>query len=94
MSDAWQEHALRLRGVLQQLGVTVHACAPGEPDDCGASWASHCTSYLAALKAKAEDSLRHMYHGDPDGDALAAELYQFWDAQFRAKPCGHQMCTS
>lgn len=64
---------------------------PGEPEDCGHDVPHHALGYAAALQAKAEYGLRHLHHGDPHGERLAAELLEHWRTQFRDEPCAIEM---
>lgn len=81
-STAWHQLALDLREALDKMSVPVDPCGPGEADDCGNSFATHCVSYFAAIQAKAEHGLRHMHHGDPEGAALAQQQVEHWRAVF------------
>jgi hypothetical protein len=78
MGAEWREYALRLRAVLEQVGVTVPPCLPGEERDCGSDYAHHCMGYLAMLKAKADAGLWHMHHGEPGGQQMAEQLHEHW----------------
>lgn len=82
---AWRELALDLRAALHHAGVYVEPCGPGEPQDCGGTFAHHCYSYMAALQAKAESGLRHLHHGDPAGIELAQHQLEHWRAVFAAE---------
>ncbi|MFC5253562.1 hypothetical protein [Streptomyces nigrescens] len=82
MSRAWMDYALQLREVLKECGVATRPCLPDERDDCGQDYAHHCMSYLAALKAKADNALWHMHHGQPGGERLAKDLYEHWERTF------------
>lgn len=84
-STAWRDYALHLRGVLDDLGVEVLPCGPGEVQDCGNDFAHHCISYTAAIKAKAEYGLRHLHHGDPAGEHFGEQQYEYWLDTFLAE---------
>lgn len=78
----WTQLAELLRTVLEQLGVVVDLCLPGEPKSCGHDATAHCVSYLAALQAKAEDSLRAIAEGDPDAQGEINTVLDWWREQF------------
>lgn len=81
---SWQKYAEHLRNILELCGVGCGQCLPGEPEECGHSYADHCVSYLAALQAKAEDGLEHMHHGDAAGEQTAEKLVNHWRDVFTA----------
>jgi hypothetical protein len=85
LSAAWRDYALHLRTVLDQVGVPLPECLPGETHDCGHDYAQHCVNYAAALQAKAEDGLTHLHHGDPAGERVAVKLLEHWRGVFAAE---------
>ena len=87
MSAAWRDYALHLRIVLDQVGVQLTECLPGETDACGYDYAKHCVNYAAALQAKAEHGLKHMYHDDPAGEHAVGKLLDHWRGVFAAEGC-------
>lgn len=82
MSEEWQEFAAHLRRLLQMLGVEVAICEPGEPDWCGENYATHCVSYLTALKARCEFALEDLLGLDPRGWDLAHQQLDQWRETF------------
>lgn len=82
MSPAWRELALRLRGVLAELGPQQPPCLPGEEQACGRNYAQHCINYMAALQAHAEYGLRHLCHDDPAVQKMADALLEYWREVF------------
>lgn len=85
-SDTWIEYAQDLRETLEDWGVTIPRCLPGEPGACPGSAAEHVLSYLAAIKARAEFAIREMGHGSHAAPPQHAEaLYQQWLDRFIAE---------
>lgn len=85
MSDqAWAELAQGSREALRQLGYTITPqCLPGEPDECGGTFAQHAMAHLATLKAVAD---HHLMHLGPDWTELHGEIY--WDVRAELENCG------
>lgn len=59
--SSWADLARASREALAQLGYFIGPqCLPGEPDECGGSFAQHTAAHLAGLKAVADHHLAHL----------------------------------
>lgn len=82
----WEVAATGSREALACLGYRIGPrCLPGEPDDCGGTYAEHAGAHLCALIAVAEHQLQHHLRWPDDGarrmvEDVAVEL----DAACRA----------
>ncbi|MFI6689913.1 hypothetical protein [Streptomyces sp. NPDC050485] len=94
MTKAWEDYALHLREVLRQCAIDTPVCLPGEVRDCGNDYAHHCVGYLAMLRARAEDGLWHIDHGQGDGRAMAEHIYGRWRAELAGQRDCEQCRTS
>lgn len=70
----WRKVALSARRALDELGYQTPRCLPGEPEECGGGSASHAVSYFGALRAVAEDRIRHL-HDDQVLQTIAENAY-------------------
>ncbi|MCA2226362.1 hypothetical protein [Nonomuraea aurantiaca] len=63
----WAEGARTVREAFAALGLTLPACLPGEPEDCGHGDArDHYASYLGALQGHVESLIEASFAGDSD----------------------------
>lgn len=85
MSDqAWAALARGSREALRQLGYMITPqCLPGEPDECGGTFAQHAMAQLATLKAVAD---HHLMHLGPAWTELHSEIYR--DTRAELESCG------
>lgn len=62
MADTdWADLARSSRSALSLLGYRLDSeCLPGEPDECGGSFAAHAAVHLVSIRAVANHHLNHL----------------------------------
>lgn len=92
-SESWAADAHRYREVLKMLGHKSPDCMPGEPEECGGTYAEHCIGYLGALKARVQFGINHLdcsclqaHHASLEA---AQGIYEHWLGVYEEKEgCG------
>lgn len=67
----WRELAESTREALRLLGYGTPDCLPGEPGECGGSYAEHATAHLAALRAVVNQRITHL---EQEARAMVREI--------------------
>jgi hypothetical protein len=84
MTDkSWADLARSTREALRLLGYDIAPqCLPGEPGECGGSFAQHAGAHLATIMAV---SRHHLAHLGPSFQVMIDEIY---DHASREIDCG------
>jgi hypothetical protein len=86
--ESWAEVARTSRTALGYLGYEIEPqCLPGEPDECGGTFAQHALAHLVTAKAVADHQLAHL--GQPA--RMAEDIYAKAAADL---DCGQLGCAS
>jgi hypothetical protein len=74
--EAWKEAAENSREALSLMGYHVGArCLPGEPDQCGGTYAEHAMAQMVTLKAICDHELDQHLGPDPRAGKIYDKVF-------------------